>query len=65
MTKIKKKKIVDFNEIVKNDYNLSVNNYIQVEKEQIFVNPIELENTARLQFYKKIEDELNFFKNGM
>lgn len=58
----KKERIVDFNEIVKNDYNLSVNNYIIKEQKIININPIELEYQARNNLIKKIKQELDFSK---
>lgn len=55
-------KTVKFDEIEKNDFNLSVSTYIQKETEKESVDPLELQRLAMSGFYKKIRAELNFTK---
>lgn len=59
---LKKEKIVSFEEIKSNDFNLSVNQYIQEEKEEIKIDPFELQVLARKSFLNKLRAELEFDK---
>lgn len=59
---INKERLVKISEIENNDYNLSINSYIQEEKEELKINPIELQNKARNSFIKKLKAELVFDK---
>lgn len=55
-------KEVNIEEIRKNDYNLSINNYIQIEVPKENVDPIELEKEARYSLIKYIKAQLDFSK---
>jgi type I restriction system adenine methylase HsdM len=59
---LKKEKIVKFEEIKNNDFNLSVNQYIQHDKVEVKINPIELQRQARQSFITKLKAELEFDK---
>ena len=59
---LKKERVVEFEEIKSNDFNLSVNQYIQEEKEIINIDPIELQTQARKHFLNKLRAELEFDK---
>lgn len=56
--KLNKSRIVTLNEIQKNDYNLSVNNYIFEEKNIEIINPLELQRNARNDFIKKLINDI-------
>ena len=47
-------------EIVQNDYVLSVSTYIALPEEKEDIDAIELENTARLDFLRRLRKELEF-----
>lgn len=55
-------KTISLEEIKKNDYNLSINNYIYEEKKKEVIDPIYLENLAQSQFLNRLKNELNFSK---
>lgn len=55
---IKRKVLID--EIKNNDYNLSVNSYIIEKKEEILINPLELQIKARKGFINRLKAELEF-----
>ena len=57
---IKRKVLID--EIKNNDYNLSVNSYIREKKEEILINPLELQIKARKGFINRLKSELEFDK---
>jgi type I restriction system adenine methylase HsdM len=59
---LKKERIVGFEEIKSNDFNLSVNQYVKEEKEIINIDPIELQMQARKCFLNKLRAELEFDK---
>lgn len=59
---LKQEKIIELDEIIKNDYNLSVNSYIREEKEEIVINPIETQYQARKSFINRMKSELEFDK---
>lgn len=59
---IKKDRLVKLEEIVKNDYNLSVTSYVYKEVARVAHDPIELQKNAREAFKKTIEHELEFDK---
>ena len=52
---LNKERIVTLEEIIQNNYNLSVSCYIQEEKPKIIVDPIELQNKTREQIYKNLK----------
>lgn len=58
----KETKTIKLEEIIKNDYNLSIQNYIIKEEKKEYINPIELEENARNHLYNKIKKELDFSK---
>lgn len=59
---IKKERQVTLDEIIKNDYILSVQTYVQEEKVKEQINPVELEMQARKKLIEKLKKELNFSK---
>lgn len=56
--KLKLEKVVSFNEIKSNDFNLSVSTYIQEEKIEVIINPKELQSTARKQMIEKLRNDI-------
>lgn len=57
-TEIRKEKVVSYEEIEKNDFNLSVNYYVFEEIQKEKVDPWELEIKARNDFVKRLKTEL-------
>lgn len=57
-----KKRVVPFSEVEANDFNLSVNSYIQEEFEKETVDSLELEDHARKSFLDRVKKELDFEK---
>ena len=55
-----RQEIISFDEVKKNGFCLSVNTYLQYEEPKEEINPMILESTARQQFLKSLETELNF-----
>lgn len=53
-------RIVPFDEIEKNDFNLSVSSYICPEIEKEEMNPMQLQTDAREDFLAKLKKELDF-----
>ena len=49
---------VSIEEIKNNNFNLSVNTYINIEQPREVIDPLELDNSARKQFLRKLENEL-------
>ena len=52
----------NLDEIIKNDYILLVQTYVQEEKVKEQINPVELEMQARKNLIEKLKKELNFSK---
>jgi len=59
---LRKDRIVSFEEIKSNNFNLSVNQYIQEERIEQKVDPIQLQIQARKSFLNKLKAELEFDK---
>lgn len=57
-----KEKIVSIDEVIKNNYNLSVNCYIEKDKEVIRHNPIELNANARNAMVRKLKADIEIDK---
>lgn len=57
-----KELLVRYDEIKKNNYNLTVSYYIVEEPEKEEINPSDLENKARKSFLEKLRKELDFEK---
>lgn len=57
---LNKKRIVTIEEIEKNDYCLSVNNYIEKDYVKEIIDAEKLNSKARENMIKKIEDDINF-----
>lgn len=55
---LNKERIVALEEIMQNNYNLSVSCYIQEEKPKIMVDAIELQNEAREQMYNRLKHDI-------
>ena len=55
---LNKERIVTLEEIIQNNYNLSVSCYIQEEKPKIIVDAIELQNEAREQMYNRLKHDI-------
>lgn len=55
-------RIVPIDEVIQNDYSLSVSLYLVHEEEKKEIDPIELELRAREQFLERLERELSFEK---
>lgn len=55
---LNKERIVALEEIIQNNYNLSVSCYIQEEKPKIIVDAIELQNEAREQMYNRLKHDI-------
>lgn len=55
---LNKERIVALEEIIQNNYNLSVSCYIQEEKPKIIVDAIELQNEAREQMYNMLKHDI-------
>lgn len=55
---LNKERIVTLEEIIQNNYNLSVSCYIQEEKPKIIVDPIELQNEAREKMYNRLKHDI-------
>lgn len=53
-------RIVTLDEIVDNDYNLSVSLYVEKPIVKEHIDPVKLQHQARRGFLKKLEQELNF-----
>ena len=58
--KLKRSRTVTREEIVANNYQLSVSIYIQEEKKKEFIDVYELQNAARKNFIKRLKKELEF-----
>ena len=54
----KKERAVKVEEIASNNFNLSVNTYVEIEQQKEIIDPDELDNSARQQFLNKLEKEL-------
>ena len=54
----KRERVVKVDEIEKNNFNLSVNTYVEIEQTKEEIDPLALDNSARKQFLKKLENEL-------
>lgn len=59
---LKKEQVVTLEEIKKNDYNLSVNQYVFIEPVKEKIDPFALNAKARLQMKNKITADLNLDK---
>ena len=55
---LKKKKIVTLEEVETNDYGLSVSNYIQEDIIKEDIDPIKMNEEARIQMIKKLENDI-------
>jgi len=55
-------RVVPFDEIVNNDYNLSVNSYVQKEVEKVVVDPNDLQRKARLGMCKRLRKDIEMDK---
>ncbi len=55
-------RIVNLQEIVSNDYNLSINTYVQKKENKPLINPIALNSKARLQMLEKLKKDIEFDK---
>lgn len=55
---LNKEIVVTFEEIKQKNYNLSVSSYIQEEKPKTQVNPLQLQNIARENMYKKLRNDI-------
>lgn len=55
-------RVVPFDEIVNNDYNLSVNSYVQKEVEKVVVDPNDLQQKARLGMCKRLRKDIEMDK---
>lgn len=51
-------KVVPVDEIINNDYNLSVNSYVQKEVEKVIVDPNDLQQKARLGMCKRLRKDI-------
>lgn len=56
------KRVVEIDEIAKNDYNLAVNQYIYTQTELKKIDPIELQREARTTFLEQLKNELEVDK---
>ena len=54
--------VIEQNEIAENDFNLSVNIYLEEEVEREKIDPVVLENEARRSFLERLRRELDFDK---
>lgn len=61
-TEINKERVVKINEIIKNDFILSVNNYVFLEKEAIKIDPIKLQADARSGMLRKLRKDIEIDK---
>lgn len=61
-TQLNKSRIVKIDEIIKNDYQLSVSQYVNEEVVKKYINPIELQNKARQQTINKLIKDIEFDK---
>lgn len=55
-------RVVPFDEIVNNDYNLSVNTYVQKEVEKVIIDPNDLQQKARLSMCKRLRKDIEMDK---
>lgn len=55
-------KYIEIDEIIKNDYNLSVSQYIQYEINKIYIDPKNMMSNARNQFVIKLRKDIAFDK---
>lgn len=55
-------RVVPFDEIVNNDYNLSVNSYVQKEVEKVIVDTTDLQKKARLAMCKRLRKDIEMDK---
>lgn len=55
-------RVVTLDEIVNNDYNLSVNTYVQKEVEKIIVDPNDLQLKARMAMCKRLRKDIEMDK---
>lgn len=55
-------RVVPFDEIVNNDYNLSVNRYVQKEVEKVVIDPNDLQKKARLAMCKRLKKDIEMDK---
>lgn len=61
-TEINKERVVKINEIIKNDFILSVNSYVFLEKEAIKIDPIKLQADARSGMLRKLRKDIEIDK---
>lgn len=57
---LKKERVVPFEEVQQNDFTLSVNYYVQEEKEKEVIDPIALEMEARKGFIDHLKNTISF-----
>lgn len=55
-------RVVTFDEIVNNDYNLSVSAYVQKEVEKVIIDPNDLQQKARLLMCKRLRKDIEMDK---
>ena len=55
-------KVVPLDEIVNNDYNLSVSAYVQKQVEKTVIDPNDLQRKARLEMCKKLRNDIEMYK---
>ena len=55
-------RVVPFDEIVNNDYNLSVNTYVQKEVEKVIIDPNDLQRKARMAMCKRLRKDIEMDK---
>lgn len=56
--RLKLEKIIKFDEVKNNNFNLSVSSYIIEQKDEIKINPKELQETARSQMLNKLKKDI-------
>lgn len=55
-------RVVPVDEIISNDYNLSVNSYVQKEVEKVVVDPTDLQRKARLAMCERLRKDIEMDK---
>lgn len=54
--------IVSYNKIAANDYNLSVNSYVQEARQKIAIDPFDLQQKARLAMINRLREDIEIDK---
>lgn len=55
-------RVVSLNEVIENDYNLSVSSYVQPEEEKIIIDPVDLQRKARKGMIIRLQKDIEMDK---